>query len=243
MSDVQNQIFDRQAIIDDAVRIHAERFGRENYDEFDSNAQLRGRSTDRTVTPTFKKPRRKSPCVQLGRQGRKTPQIENIRQGYSFARNPSIPEMLAHRSLGSPVPSNSSMTGGSNHSIPSLFSSNISSSRDSLDTISSETSGLFILPKEPSRPSSQNTCSDIHSEWTSTTSLDKEMDDTEGDTVGTLSTIVSSTDSSDRNSNPEVHQENFLMDEIGVNDLQFDALERLNQTGLKVSSRITIPGL
>jgi len=69
------------------------------------------------------------------------------------------------------------------------------------------------------------------------------MDDTEGDTVGTLSTIVSSTDSSDRNSNPEVHQENFLMDEIGVNDLQFDALERLNQTGLKVSSRITIPGL
>ena len=55
MSDFHNQIFDRQATIDDALRIHAERFGRENYDEFDSNAQLRGRSTDRTVKPDFKK--------------------------------------------------------------------------------------------------------------------------------------------------------------------------------------------
>ena len=211
------------------------------------------------------------------------PQIENNRQGYNFARNPSIPEIIAERSLGSPVPSNSSMAGGSNQSIPSLFSSNISSSRDSLDTISSETSssGLYILPKEPSRPSSRNTCSDIHSEWTSTTSLDqemddtedntiaavktisrlidssdgnssaevqtgkshdKEMDDTEDDTAATFNTISSSTDSGDKSSSAEVQAGISLDQETEDsedNDLRFDAPEKQNQTGLKVSLRIT----
>ena len=216
----------------------------ENYDEFDSNAQLRGRSTDRTVKPEFKRPRRKSPCVQLGRPRRKTPQIENIRQGYSFARNHSIPEMKAELSLGSPVPSNSSLTGGSNDSIPSLFSSNISSSRDSLDTTSSETSssGLYILPKKPSRPSSRNTCNDIHSEWTSTTSLDQEMDDT----AAPVNTISRLTNSSDKSSSAEVQAGTSFDQELEdseVNDLKFAALQTQNQTGLKVSLRIIISEL
>lgn len=237
--------FDRQATVDDALRIHAERFGRENYDEFNSDASPRGRSVARSERHDFRK-RRKSPCVQLDRQRRKTfdqemdgsldqggtldagtQQIEINRQGFSFARNPSIPEMIFQRSLDSPVPSHSSMTGRSDLSIPSLFSSNISSSRESIDTSSSATSssGIFIIPKEPSsleglsRSSSRNTFSDIHSEWSSTTALDQEIDGNIGQ-GGTLDQEMNSTEAYSSNS---------------TNGLQFDAPQTQNQTGLKVS--------
>ena len=222
--------FDRQAVIDDAVRIHAERFGRENYDEFDSNTTTRGRSLGHFKRPDFRK-RRKSPCVELGRPSRKSDRIEINRQGYSFARNPSLPEMIPERSLESPVPSLSSMTGGSNDSIPSSLNSNISSSSNSVNSISSSmnsvdtnssessSSGLFILPKEPSRSSSRNTFSDIHSEWSSTTALDQEMDGTQ-------------------DGPPDYKMDATLdqaMDYTEANCSQFEEPQTQNQTGLKVS--------
>ena len=237
--------FDRQGTVDDALRIHAERFGRENYDEFDSDATPRGRSVGRSERHDFRS-RRKSPCVQVNRQrsktldqemggnpdqggtlGQETRQIELNRQGYSFARNPSEPEMIFQRSLDSPVPSHSSMSGGSDLSIPSLLSSNISSSRDSVNTSSSGTSssGLFILPKEPSsleglsRSSSSNTFNDIHYGWTSTTLLDQEMN-ANLEQGGTLDEEMESTEAYNSNN---------------TNGPQFDAPQTQNQTGLKVS--------
>ena len=166
---------DYRATVDDALRFHAERFGRENYDEFDSDAPLRGRQTVRSL---YRK-RHKSPCVQLGPPRRRNQQIEGIRQGFNFTRNPSSNEMIDNRSLGSPQLSFSSMTGGSNASIPSMFGSNTSGSSQSIDTISSDSSssGLRILPKDPSRSNSRNTLNDVHSLCSSTTSLEQQMDD------------------------------------------------------------------
>ena len=72
------------------------------------------------------------------------------------------------------------------------------------------------------------------------------MDDTEDDTAATLNTISSWTDSGDRSSSAEVQAGTSFDQELEdseVNDLQFAALQTQNQTGLKVSSRIIIPGL
>ena len=178
-----NGYSDYRATVDDALRIHAEKFGRENYDEFDSDAPLRGMPTVRSLN----RKRHKSPCVQLGPPRRKNhpkeitqkknQQFEEIRQGLSFTRNPSSDEMIDSRSLGSPQPSFSSMTHGSNASIPSMFGSNTSGSSQSIDSISSNSSssGLRLLPKDPSRSSSTNTLDDVHSISTSTTSLEQDM--------------------------------------------------------------------
>ena len=169
---------DIRATARDLLRVHAERFGRENYDEFNPNlipnATLRGRQT---IRPDYRR-RRKSPCVQLVRSTKRNQPIEENRQGFSLSRNPSIAEMLDNRSLGSPQQSFSSMTHDSNASIPSMFGSNTSGSSQSIDTISSDSSssGLRLLPKDPSRSSSTNTLDDVHSISTSTTSLEQDMD-------------------------------------------------------------------
>lgn len=181
------RIFDRKAIVDDPVRIHAD--GRENYDEFVSNATPRGRSIGRFKISYVRK-RRKSPCVQLPR--RKAHHIEINPQGFCFSRNPSIPEMITERLLDTLAPSQSSMTFERYDSFPIWLDSNTDSSTDSDDAISStesvhtissssdsddtsssvtSSSGLFILPKDPSRSSSRNTFNEIHSERTSTISL------------------------------------------------------------------------
>ena len=97
-NETNNGYSDFRATVDDALRFHAEKFGRENYDKFDSDVPLRGRPTVRSV---YRK-RHKSPCVQLGPPRRKNQQIEGIRQGFSFTRNPSSDEMIDNRSLGSP---------------------------------------------------------------------------------------------------------------------------------------------
>ena len=174
--------------IDDALQFHSDRFGKEikaeKYDDFELDhdpkldyASRRGRSTSRNVQFDFRKPRQKSPCVQLGRPKRKTQQIETNRQGFCFTRNPSIPEMISTRSLESPQPSHSSMLGDSIGSIPSMLSSNISNSSHSIDAVSSvcSSSRSCILPADTSRSSSRNTFDFVQSAWTSTTSLYEEI--------------------------------------------------------------------
>ena len=72
------------------------------------------------------------------------------------------------------------------------------------------------------------------------------MDDTEDDTAATLNTISSSTDSGDRSLSAEIQAGTSFDQELEdseVNNLHFAALQTQNQTGLKVSLRITIPGL
>ena len=128
----------------------AERFEKENNDDL---TQSRRRLTVRNV---FRK--QENPRIQLVRS-RKNQQIEADRQGFSVTRNPSIAENIDNRSLNSPQQS------GGNVSISSTFGSNTSCSLQSIDTISSvsSSSGLYILPKDPSQSSSRNTLHDVHS--------------------------------------------------------------------------------
>ena len=72
------------------------------------------------------------------------------------------------------------------------------------------------------------------------------MDETDDDTAATLNTISSSTDSGDKSSSTEVQAGTSFDQELEdseVNDLQFEARQTQNQTGLKVSSRIIISWL
>ena len=114
------------------MRINADSI--ENYDELVSNATARGRLIGRFKISYLRK-RRKSPCVQLPR--RKAHQIEINTQGVSFSRNAPIPEMITEQLLDTPAPSQSLMTFESYDIIPSWFDSNIDSSTDSDDAISS----------------------------------------------------------------------------------------------------------
>ena len=175
---------DARAEVPDMLRFFDSVLGKEvkeeNYDDFDSESPLepplRGRLTSRYDQSGFRR-RQKSPCLQIKPPKRKTQPIEMRRQGLNIARNPSTTEILPNSSLLSPQPSYSSMTGGSNQSLPSLYS-NLSSSTHSIDSISSasSSSGLRILPNDPSRSCSRDTLDDVHSLRSSTVSLNQKMD-------------------------------------------------------------------
>ena len=149
----------------------AERFESKTYDESTSSRR-------RPIVITDFRKGHKSKYAQLVRSLRRNQLIEANRQGFSVSRNPSIAEMIDYQSLGSPQQSYSSMTTGSNTSIPSMFGSNASDCSQSSDTISSvsSSSGLYILSKDPSISKSRNTMNDVHSLSISTTSLEQQID-------------------------------------------------------------------
>ena len=123
--------------IDDLLSYHNSIFGKEIKAEKEDELRpldpslSRGRPSNRFDRTDFRR-RHKSPSVQVAPPRRITAEkqkekleekpIEVKRQGFNMTRNPSITEIVPGSSLISPQPSYSSMTGGSNQSLSSLYS-------------------------------------------------------------------------------------------------------------------------